>query len=186
LAHTPSGRLHPAGYSEPQDKRGRGTQPRPVVGQFEMVAVDWSVGAAEPLTGLPIRGRDGGETAEETLCRSSEDARSAWLATLDPGIASYVDVLDAAGVETFESCEGGSGHAFTEPTVRFYGERSEGFRALAVALQHGLPVGDLRHYWQVDDGEPQGPHWELTFRSTASRSPCTADGSPFPPTCAPV
>jgi hypothetical protein len=45
----------------------------------------------------------------------SDDARAAWLGSLDPGIAPYVDVLDAAGVETFESCEGGDGHAFRNP-----------------------------------------------------------------------
>jgi hypothetical protein len=49
--------------------------------------------------------------------------RQEWLATLDPEIAAYVDVLDAAAIETFESCEGGEGHAFFEPTVRFYGGR---------------------------------------------------------------
>lgn len=88
-----------------------------------------------------------------------------WLTSLDPGIAGYVDVLDGAGIETFESCEGGDGHAFPEPTVRFHGERGEGFRALAVAIQHRLPVGELRRYWQIVDGEPEGPDWELTFRS---------------------
>lgn len=92
-------------------------------------------------------------------------ARNEWLTSLDPGIAGYVDVLDDAGVETFESCEGGEGHAFLEPTVRFYGDGGEGFRALAVAIQHDLPVGELRRYWQIVSGEPEGPHWELTFRA---------------------
>lgn len=96
-----------------------------------------------------------------------------WLAALDPGIAPYVDVLNAAGIETFESCEGGDGHAFAEPTVRFYGDRGEGFRALAVAVRHRLPVSELRRYWQIVDGEPEGPHWELTF--TALCTLCTAD-----------
>lgn len=94
-------------------------------------------------------------------------SREAWLTTLDPGIRRYVDVLDAAGVETFESCEGGSGHAFFVPTVRFFGDRSEGFRALAVAVQHALPVSNLRRYWQVNAaGEPRGPYWEVTFRES--------------------
>jgi hypothetical protein len=78
-------------------------------------------------------------------------------------------------VETFESCEGGAGHSFADPTVRFYGERSEGFRALAVAQAYGLPVLDLRRYWQIVDGEPCGPYWELTFRSKAACSRRTAD-----------
>jgi hypothetical protein len=82
---------------------------------------------------------------------------------LDPGIRRYVEVLNEAGVETFESCQGGEGHAYPCPTVRFHGDRSEGFRAIAVALQRGFPVIDLRRTWPILDGEPTGPHWEMTF-----------------------
>lgn len=82
---------------------------------------------------------------------------------LDPGIARAVKVLAGAGVETYESCEGGRGHAYPEPTVRFYGEHAEGFRALAAALENGLPVAALRRIWVVQDGEPVGPDWEMTF-----------------------
>ncbi len=82
---------------------------------------------------------------------------------LDPKIRPIVELLRERGVETFESCEGGEGHAFYEPTVRFGGQRDEGFRALALVMQHGLPVSDLRRYWSVIDGEPTGPEWELTF-----------------------
>ncbi len=85
--------------------------------------------------------------------------------TLDPGIARAVGVLMNAGIETFESCEGGAGHAYAEPTVRFAGERAEGFRALTAALEHGLRVTDLRRVWPVVDGEPTGPWWELVFHS---------------------
>ena len=83
---------------------------------------------------------------------------------LDPGVRRYVEVLATAGVATFESCEGGEGYSMPEPTVRFHGEHSEGFRALAIALEHGLPVLDLRRYWAIIDGEPTGTYWELTFR----------------------
>lgn len=82
---------------------------------------------------------------------------------LDPGIAPVVDALSAAGVETFESCDGGPGHAYAEPTVRFHGDQAEGFRALAVALAAGLPVLDLRRVWPINDGEPTGPWWEMVF-----------------------
>lgn len=82
---------------------------------------------------------------------------------LDIGIAAAVDMLRAAGIETFESCEGGPGHAYPEPTVRFYGDRAEGFKALAIAIQRGLPVTGLRRVWPLVDGEPTGPWWELTF-----------------------
>jgi hypothetical protein len=53
------------------------------------------------------------------------------LEGLDAGILPVVQVLAQNGVETFESCEGGEGHAFYEPTVRFHGNHAEGFRALA-------------------------------------------------------
>lgn len=82
---------------------------------------------------------------------------------LDPGIREAVSALNAAGIETFESCEGGDGHAYPVPTVRFHGGRSEGFRALAAALQSRLPVAELRRVWPVLDGDPTGPCWELTF-----------------------
>jgi hypothetical protein len=85
---------------------------------------------------------------------------------LDAGIAAYVEALRATGIETFESCEGGAGHAAAEPIVRFYGDKTEGFRALDAALKLGLPVRDLRRYWQVVDGEPCGPYWELAFRAS--------------------
>jgi hypothetical protein len=82
---------------------------------------------------------------------------------LDPGIRDVVIALATNGVETFESCEGGKGHSFPEPTVRFEGGASEGLRAMAVALENGLPVARLRRVWGVIDGTMHGPWWEMTF-----------------------
>ena len=82
---------------------------------------------------------------------------------IDAGIEHEVRVLCENGIETFESCEGGAGHAFPEPTVRFFGDQSEGLRAVAVAMAHGLRVSELRRYWTVQQGELTGPHWEMTF-----------------------
>jgi len=84
---------------------------------------------------------------------------------LDPGIAPTVRLLRKYNVETIESCQGGEGHCLSDPTVIFDGDRSEGFRALAVALRHGLDVLHLRRRWSIIDGEPTGPVWEMTFRS---------------------
>jgi len=84
---------------------------------------------------------------------------------LDEGIRDAVLLLRQAGIETFASCEGGEGHAYHEPTIRFHGDRSEGYRALAVALQHALPVIDLKRTWMVVDGELDGPFWELILLS---------------------
>jgi hypothetical protein len=88
---------------------------------------------------------------------------------LDKGIKEYVITLLTAGVETFESCEGGAGHAFPEPTVKFAGATSEGFRAMSVALAYGLPLFQLRRVWGIwDDGCSHGPWWEMTFSKPGS------------------
>jgi hypothetical protein len=89
-----------------------------------------------------------------------------WGLPLDRAISYAVKVLRDGGVETFESCEGGPGHAFLEPTVRFHGGHEAGFAALACAMGHDLPVAELRRFWQIIDGEPHGPHWEMTFGPT--------------------
>ena len=82
---------------------------------------------------------------------------------IDPGIAREVKILWENGVETYESCQGGEGHSFLEPTVRFRGGQGEGFIALGIALQHGLKVSELRRFWSIQGGEPHGPEWEMTF-----------------------
>lgn len=89
---------------------------------------------------------------------------------LDPGVARFVEVLCENGIETYESCEGGPGHASAEPMVRFHGNQAEGFRALAIAHTFGLPVSDLRRRWAIIDGEPVGPQWEMTFKRLADGS----------------
>jgi hypothetical protein len=82
---------------------------------------------------------------------------------LDRWISYAVKVLRDAGIETFESCQGGRGHAFNDPTVRFHGGPAEGFRAFAVAVQVGLPVYALRRFWGASAGELSGPYWEIVF-----------------------
>lgn len=82
---------------------------------------------------------------------------------LDPGVRHAVEILAANNIETFESCDGGEGHAFSEPTIRFEGEVSEGLRALSVAIAYGLPVRQLRRTWGVRNGMVHGPWWEITL-----------------------
>jgi hypothetical protein len=89
---------------------------------------------------------------------------------LDPGIRKAVEVLSSHGVETYESCQGGPdparpdrGHAYPEPTVAFHGTPAAGWHALGVAIDHGLPLRDIRRVWRVTHGEITGPTWEMTF-----------------------
>ena len=83
---------------------------------------------------------------------------------LDPGIEQAVHTLRAAGIETIESCEGGNGHPFPEPTVRLLGGPGEGFRAFGVAVRAGLKPRSIARVWTVDDGELTGPYWDLVFK----------------------
>lgn len=84
---------------------------------------------------------------------------------LDIGIRETVELLRANGVETYESCEGGAGHAYHEPTICFHGTPEAGWRCLALCLAYGRPVAELRRFWRMQDGhEPEGPSWAITFR----------------------
>lgn len=93
-----------------------------------------------------------------TYCRELDSE-----SPLDRGISYAVKVLRAGGIETYESCEGGRGHSYREPAIRFHGTKADGFRALAIAQTWGLPVRVLRRFWSVDHDEPTGPYWELAF-----------------------
>jgi hypothetical protein len=86
---------------------------------------------------------------------------------LDTGIKPYVLALRSGGIETFESCEGGEGHTFPVPTIRFSGAMAEGFKAFGVARELGLPVSNVRLSYSVNDGFLTGPWWEMTFTTTA-------------------
>lgn len=85
------------------------------------------------------------------------------LTGLDPLIQKAVNILRAGGIETYESCQGGEGHAYTEPTIRFHGEYGEGFRAFSIARNNGMPVDQIRRSYSIIDGEVVGPYWEITF-----------------------
>jgi hypothetical protein len=86
---------------------------------------------------------------------------------LDRWIGYAVKVLRDAGIDTYESCQGGPGHAFPDATIRFTGPRETGLRAVAAALECGLPVYALRRFWRVQDGELTGPDWEIVFHPLA-------------------
>ena len=83
---------------------------------------------------------------------------------MDPEIREAVKILCENGIETIQSCQGGPGHAYPNPTIEFCGGYAAGFRALAVAIDFGLAVAELRRVWTIQYGEPVWPHWAMTFR----------------------
>ena len=102
-------------------------------------------------------------TIEEAKARlRSEKSEPPWN-EVDEGIKPILRIFYEEGVETFESCQGGRGHCFPEPTVRFYGGAHEGFRVLSIAIQYNLQPTKLRRYYAVNNCEPVGPDWEMTF-----------------------
>ena len=103
------------------------------------------------------------KSASEQLSSGEQREETLPLDSLDEGVRDYVAILRAGGVETYESCEGGPGHSYPEPAVRFHGPPAAGFHAYAVAVTHQLPVSWLRRIWRVSDGELTGPHWEMVF-----------------------
>lgn len=90
---------------------------------------------------------------------------------LDAGIEHAVRLLCEHGIETYESCQGGVGHAYLEPTIRFHGNQTEGFKAFDIAQKNALPVSSISRIWTVIDGEPTGPYWQMVF----SRMPICPD-----------
>jgi hypothetical protein len=86
---------------------------------------------------------------------------------LDPGIRRAVLILRRGGIETFESCQGGAGHAFGSPTIKFHGNAWAGLKAVAIAMENGLFVVRVQRVWGLIDGAMEGPWWELVLRTTA-------------------
>ena len=82
---------------------------------------------------------------------------------IDPGIEKELRILRENGIETTQSCQGGQGHPFPEPTIRFCGGRAAGFKAVEIAITFGLKMSELRRVWNMQDGELTGPEWEMTF-----------------------
>jgi len=108
---------------------------------------------------------------EKEVESMTDDTPADFDPPLDAGIYTAVVALRRRRVETFESCEGGLGHAYPEPTVRFHGGSGEGFRALGVAIEEGLRVAELRRVWPVQNKKPTGPWWEITFATVPTMDP---------------
>jgi hypothetical protein len=81
----------------------------------------------------------------------------------DLGIVRAVKILPDVGIGTVQSCEGGEGHSYPEPTVEFVGGRSENWKAAHALLQFGLPIRRMGQIWKWNEGVPEGPIWAVTF-----------------------
>lgn len=101
-------------------------------------------------------------TIEDAKARLRSEHQPPWE-ELDDGILPIVKVFYEEGIETFESCQGGPGHCFPEPTVRFYGGIDQGWKAFHIAVQYNLRPTSLRRTYSIQDKEPVGPDWEMTF-----------------------
>lgn len=92
---------------------------------------------------------------------------------IDPLIEPAVKILTEHGFKTFESCQGGEGHCFPEPTVRFSGNEYDLLRAFEICQFHLLPVYEARRvfrkeiFYDYNDKEksptPIGEAWESPF-----------------------
>ncbi len=80
---------------------------------------------------------------------------------LDDGIRRLVRMLRYHGVETLQSCEGGTGHAYPEPTVDFAGDEGAGLYALGITLSMGFKVQCLNRHYTVSHGEITETYWQI-------------------------
>ncbi len=85
--------------------------------------------------------------------------------SLDSGIRFVVRVLHANGIDTQQSCQGGEGHCYLQPTVDVPGLPWDavGFRVLSCLAGYGLPVDALNYHWPVMHGIPYEAFWRITF-----------------------
>lgn len=90
--------------------------------------------------------------------------------SLDPIIKDAVILLNKYGYKTFESCQGGDGHCYPEPTVRFFGDEFDLIRAYELCSIHGLNVFNAKRvyrktdvYSEVTDGISIGDNWDKPF-----------------------
>jgi hypothetical protein len=101
-------------------------------------------------------------TLQEDTC-GCEDMKKPEF-QLDAGIQGAVVLLCKAGVETVQSCEGGDGHSYAEPTVDFIGGNGAGLYALSVCVENNLPVKDLCKVWIVDENHQIADTlWRIIF-----------------------
>lgn len=70
---------------------------------------------------------------------------------LDPLIAPVVQILNEHGFKTFESCQGGEGHCYPEPTVRFFGAEFDLIRAYEICRHYGFNAHEVKRVYRKTD-----------------------------------
>lgn len=68
---------------------------------------------------------------------------------LDKGIAPAVKVLNSHGFIIFESCQGGEGHCYQQPTVRFYGSEFDLIKAFEICQCYRLNVYEAKRVFYL-------------------------------------
>ena len=71
--------------------------------------------------------------------------------TLDPLIRPVVELLNAHGFKTYESCQGGEGHCYQEPTVRFFGSEFDLIRAYEICKCYNINVYEAKRVFIKED-----------------------------------
>ena len=85
---------------------------------------------------------------------------------MDPGIRFAVRVLHAkGGIETCQSCQGGPGHSYVQPSIDIIagGQDSTGFAALAALADYGINVDEILLVWNIQNGLPYEKLWRVTL-----------------------
>ena len=96
----------------------------------------------------------------------------------DKGVRFAVRVLNAAGIHTTESCQGGEGHCGERPWV-IVRERADLFHAVAVLASYGLQPMTAAIEWYVEpefSAPLEGARYRITLRE---KCPKRADEQPM-------
>lgn len=89
--------------------------------------------------------------------------------TIDEGIREAVKILSENGFDTFESCEGGEGHSFDLPIVRFNGNIKNCKQAYTLCENAGLNILTCERVFRKtpiyasEKEYPSGYRWDTPF-----------------------
>lgn len=90
----------------------------------------------------------------------------ALYAGLDKGIRFPVRVVNAAGIRTNQSCQGGSGHSYPYPSIDIEDSPTVGFAVLHALEQYGIRCRAINRHWRIDaeDGTVADVFWRIELR----------------------